>query len=219
MGDRKDKAGKGRGKRSGDGIRRRKAGSGTQRERPKGDQRPARRRDSAAGDGRSQYKRIKHSEPAGRPPQVESPENSEDRILLAAARSGVGPAGYRRFSDIPAHKLGRNLRVKLYLLAKGLPEDERDNLANRMKSAATTVTAALVTGFGEGTFRSGIRRALESRGALFALQDHLDQMAQLEMIPTGQRDELRVEVDEVIASVNDYLGELVRARDRSAGGG
>ncbi len=215
MSDWKDKTGKGKPKRSGAVIGRRKAGGERPRERS-GNKRTAGGRDAPFAVGKSRARKARSGEPAGHSPQVENPE---DRILLDAARTGAGPAGYRRFSDIPAHKLGRKLRVKLYRLAKELPDDERGNLTDRLKSAATTVTAALVTGFGEGTFRSGIRRALQSRGALFALQDHLDQMEQLEMIAAGLRKEMGIEVDEVIAAVNNYLGELAHARDRSAGGG
>ena len=148
---------------------------------------------------------------AARPPVDQS---SEDRILLTAASARVGPGGYVSFADIPAHKLGRELRGDLYEVAKALPDQERENLVARIKAAATTSTAALVSGFGQGTFRSGIRGALESRGALFVLQDHLDQAAELGWIEKDPRSKLRDQLDAVIAAVNDYLGGLVRDRDR-----
>ncbi len=138
----------------------------------------------------------------------------EDKILLAAASARIGPGGYKRFSDIPAHKLGRKLRVKLYELAKRFPDDERNNLVARVKSESTTMTAALVTGFGQGTFRSAIAGALESRGALFGMQDLLDQAQEHQFIDGEQRQELRGELDDVIDALNSYLGELVRDRDR-----
>jgi hypothetical protein len=149
--------------------------------------------------------------PPSRPPVDQT---SEDSILLTAASARVGPGGYMSFADIPAHKLGRQLRGELYKVAKSLPDDESANLVARIKAAATTSTAALVSGFGQGTFRSGIRGALESRGALFVLQDHLDQAADFGWIDEDPRNGLREQVDAVIAAVNDYLGGLVRDRDR-----
>ncbi len=139
---------------------------------------------------------------------------SEDKMLLAAASAKIGPGGYKKFSDIPAHKLGRKLRVKLYALTKQFPKDEKDNLVIRIKTASTTLTAALVTGFGQGTFRSAISGALESRGVLFGIQDYLDQAEQYDYLDGKQRESLRVEVDDVIDALNKYLGELARDRDR-----
>lgn len=138
----------------------------------------------------------------------------EDVQLQAAAGSGNGPAGYRKFGDIPAHQQGRTLRGDLYRLANGLPATESANLAPRLKSAATTVTASLATGFGEGTFRAGVSRALESRGALMAVQDHLEHLADQDMLARDEHDRLRQAVDQVVTSVNEYLGRLVKEWNR-----
>lgn len=123
--------------------------------------------------------------------------------------------GYKSYGDIPAHKLGRQLRKRLYEVANRLPGEEKDNLKGRIKYAATTVTAALAQGQGEGTFRSGINHALQSRGALVAVQDHLDQLIDLEMLAQEEGTRLKQEVDQVIQAVNDYLGRLEKDKNRS----
>ncbi len=154
--------------------------------------------------------------PAERP--AEAAASAEEQKLLAAAAATVGPGGYRRFADIPAHQLGRTLRAKLYKLTRQLPDDERDNLIAHIKSAATSCTSALAAGFGEGTIRSAIRGALASRGALVAVQDHLDLAVEQEWLAAEEREALRVEIDEMIGAVNTFLGELVRDSDRLGGG-
>jgi len=148
---------------------------------------------------------------SGRPrPERIAREDALERV----ARSSVGPGGYLHASDIPAHRLGRQLRKALYQVANSLDDSESQNLAARLKYAATTVTAALAAGFGEGSFRAGIARSLECRGALYAIQDHLEQLLDVELLAAEQRQELSRQVDEVIKAVNEYLGVLVRERQR-----
>jgi four helix bundle protein len=170
----------------------------------------------ARATGKPDAGRVWRKPPAERPGETSAA--AEEQKLLAAAAAAVGPGGYRRFADIPAHRLGRALRSKLYKLTRQLPEDERDNLIARIKSAATSSTAALAAGFGEGTTRSAIRGALASRGALVAVQDHLDLAAEQQWLAADERQALGDEIDEMIAAVNTYLGELVRDSDRLGGG-
>jgi len=125
------------------------------------------------------------------------------------------PGGYKSYSEIPAHKLGRELRKLLYDVANKLPDDEKDNLKGRIKYAATTVTAALAQGYGEGAYRAGVGCTLESRGALVAIQDHLDQLIDLGMIAKDEGAQLKQEADKVIQAVNDYLGRLTKDKNRS----
>ena len=145
--------------------------------------------------------------------RTRSTEGVEDALERAAA-AVVGPGGFLKVGDIPAYRLGRELRNRLYSLANSLDQDERPNLCARLKQAATSVTASVATGFGEGTFRSAVSRALEARGALYAIQDHLQQAADLGMLEQEQWHALSAQVDDVIRAVNEYLGLLVRERNR-----
>jgi four helix bundle protein len=143
---------------------------------------------------------------------------SEKAQKTARGDSGIphqNPGGYKSYSDIPAHQLGRELRRRLYEIANRIPDEERENLKGRIKYAATTVTAALAQGYGEGGFRSGINHTLQSRGALVTIQDHLDQLIDLQMIDEAEGTELKKEVDRVIKAVNDHLGRLSKGRNRS----
>jgi len=169
-------------------------------------------KDKAAKDWVKHKSVWRNERPRPRPAVNQS---DEDERLRAAARASPGPGGFIKFGDIPAHKLGRALRGRIYKIAASLDGSEAGNLAGRMKHAATTVTAALATGFGEGTFRSGTSHTLESRGALFALQDHLEQLTDEGMLKKLVFDELRAEVDAVVVAVNEYLGLLVKENNRA----
>lgn len=159
--------------------------------------------------------RVWRSDKAQKTARGESGYSRRDKDLEHTALSKQGPGGYKKYGDIPAHKLGRELRKHLYEVANRLPDDEKDNLKGRIKYAATTATSALAQGFGEGTFRSGVNHALESRGALVAIQDHLDQLIDFEMLAQDEGTRLKQEVDQVIQAVNDYLGRLTKGRNRS----
>lgn len=151
---------------------------------------------------------------APRPAPVTEP--AEDRALREVALGGSGLGGYASFSDIPAHRLGRAFRNELYRLANRLPESERQNLVQRLKHSATTITASLAAGFGGGTFRSGVGGALESRGALMSVQDHLQQLGELGLAEEKDLARLRADADAVVIEVNRFLGQL--ARQKPAGG-
>jgi four helix bundle protein len=160
--------------------------------------------------GKSVWRNDKEK-PASRRPPI---QDNEEQRLREAALAALGPGGYKKFGDIPAHKLGRELRVRLYKIAGSLGEDENTNLKTRIKYAATSVTASIATGFGEGTFRAAVGQALLSRGALFAIQDHLEQLQDEKMLSGDLHLELKKKVDETVVAVNGYLGELVREQNQ-----
>mgnify|MGYP000415727002 CR=1 FL=1 len=166
---------------------------------------------------RGREERERAPEPPPAPERVRPvPETGEDRALREAATSSVGLGGFASFGDLPAHRLGRGLRNDLYKLANRLPESEKNNLVQRLKHSATTITAALAAGFGGGTFRSGISGALESRGALMAVQDHLQQLGDLGLVEEAELSRLRADADAVIKEVNRILGLI--ARQKTTGG-
>ncbi len=54
----------------------------------------------------------------------------------------------KSFQDLEVWKLGRDLRRKLYEIAKGVPAHERYNLAAQIRAAAISLTSNITEGFG-----------------------------------------------------------------------
>jgi hypothetical protein len=54
----------------------------------------------------------------------------------------------KSFQDLEVWKLGRDLRRKLYEVAKSLPAHERYNLVAQIKAAAGSLTSNIAEGFG-----------------------------------------------------------------------
>ena len=171
------------------------------------------RAQETAKGGRQQ--KASRPQKTGKPHRAQKPPDEESR-LQARALAGTGPGGYAKFGDIPAYKAGRALRGDLYKIANQLPDEEKGNLASRIKHAATSVTASLAAGFGEGTFRAGINRALESRGALTTVQDLLDQVLEQNYADQEMVSKVKTAVEAAIASVNEYLGRLAKEREKNS---
>ena len=81
---------------------------------------------------------------------------------------------YRSFEDLEVYKMAREFRIKMYQIAKGLPDFEKFGLASQMRRAAVSVTNNLAEGHGRFHFLDQIRFTLISRGSLEELMDDLN---------------------------------------------
>lgn len=61
------------------------------------------------------------------------------------------------FEDLQVWKVARELRKRLYAVARGLPELERYNLAPQIRRAAVSITANLAEGFGRFSFKENVQ--------------------------------------------------------------
>lgn len=81
---------------------------------------------------------------------------------------------YRSFEDLEVYKAARAFRIKMYQIAKGLPDFEKFGLASQMRRAAMSLTNNLAEGHGRFHFLDQIRFTLISRGSLEELMDDLN---------------------------------------------
>jgi len=81
---------------------------------------------------------------------------------------------YRSFEDLEVYKVAREFRIKMYRIAKGLPDFEKFGLASQMRRAAVSLTNNLAEGHGRFHFLDQIRFTLIARGSLEELLDDLN---------------------------------------------
>jgi four helix bundle protein len=86
----------------------------------------------------------------------------------------VAETKYRSFEDLEVYKVAREFRIKMYQIAKGLPDFEKFGLASQMRRAAMSLTNNLAEGHGRFHFLDQIRFTLISRGSLEELLDDLN---------------------------------------------
>jgi four helix bundle protein len=114
-------------------------------------------------------------------------------------------AAVKSFQDLEVWKLGRELRRKLYEIAKGLPAHERYNLAAQIKSAAISLTSNIAEGFGRYHYKENVQFCRIARGSACELMDHLTTCLDEGYIPMAQHEELAQELGTFLRVLNAYI--------------
>jgi four helix bundle protein len=102
-------------------------------------------------------------------------------------------------------KLGRDLRRKLYEIAKGLPAHERYNLAAQIKAAAISLTSNIAEGFGRYHYKENVQFCRIARGSACELMDHLTTCLDEGYIPAAQHEKLGQELGTFLRVLNAYI--------------
>ena len=82
--------------------------------------------------------------------------------------------GYKSFEALEVYKAARAFRKKIYKLIKGLPPEEKYNLASQMRRAALSLTNNIGEGHGRFFYQENIQFCRISRGSLMELIDDLN---------------------------------------------
>jgi four helix bundle protein len=79
----------------------------------------------------------------------------------------------RTFQDLEVWQVGREVRVRLYIVVTRLPDSERYNLSAQIRRAAVSLTANVAEGYGRFHFKENIQYCRIARGSAYELMDHL----------------------------------------------
>ena len=77
------------------------------------------------------------------------------------------------FRELKCWQLGRELRKRLYAIAKRLPDYEKFGLASQIRRAAVSITANIAEGYGRFHYKENIQYCRQSRASLYECEDHL----------------------------------------------
>lgn len=120
------------------------------------------------------------------------------------------------FEDLQVWKVARELRKRLYAVARGLPELERYNLAPQIRRAAVSITANLAEGFGRFPFKENVQCCRISRGSTYESLDHVITCHDEGYLNDGELQELRRTIARFLQLLNGYIRSIGKAsRDRS----
>ena len=111
----------------------------------------------------------------------------------------------KSFQDLEVWKLGRDLRRKLYEIAKGLPAHERYNLAAQIRAATISLTSNIAEGFGRYHYKENVQFCRIARGSACELMDHLMTCLDEDYIPTAQHEKLCQELGTFLRVLNAYI--------------
>jgi four helix bundle protein len=121
-------------------------------------------------------------------------------------------AGRFRLDDFELYRVARELRKRIYLLAKQLPPQEKYCLNPQMRRAAVSITNNIAEGHGRWHYQENLRFCRITRGSIDEILDDLnvcldENYAQPQMIA-----ELKSEAYSLIGRLNGYMAYLRRCK-------
>lgn len=116
------------------------------------------------------------------------------------------------FEDLLVWKVSRDLRKRISILCKQLPEEEKFKLKDQMLRASRSATANIAEGYGRFHFQENIQYCRQARGSLYELIDHLSCGFDEDYFNKSEVSELKEETIRAIKLVNGYIGYLNKSK-------
>ena len=114
----------------------------------------------------------------------------------------------RTFQDLEVWQVGREVRVRLYIVANRLPDSERYNLASQIRRAAVSLTANVAEGYGRFHFKENIQYCRIARGSAYELMDHLITCQDERYLAKEEVEALHRELLTFVRLLNGYIRSI-----------
>jgi len=114
----------------------------------------------------------------------------------------------RTFQDLEVWQVGREVRVRLYIVANRLPDSERYNLAAQIRRAAVSLTANVAEGYGRFHFKENIQYCRIARGSAYELIDHLITCQDERYLAKEEVEVLHRELLTLVRLLNGYIRSI-----------
>ncbi|KAA3617881.1 MAG: four helix bundle protein [Calditrichaeota bacterium] len=121
------------------------------------------------------------------------------------------------FRDLKCWQKGRELKIKLYQIAKSLPENEKYGLVSQIRRAAVSITANIAEGYGRFHYKENIQYCRQSRASVYECEDHLITCFDENYIDQQSYDEaisLMIETRKVTDGYIRYLEKQLHKSDK-----
>jgi four helix bundle protein len=129
---------------------------------------------------------------------------------MAGGRSRAGTV--RTFQDLEVWQVGRDVRVRLYIVATRLPDSERYNLSAQIRRAAVSLTANIAEGYGRFHFKENIQYCRIARGSAYELIDHLITCPDERYLVKDEVEALHRELLTFVRLLNGYIRSIGKSR-------
>jgi four helix bundle protein len=117
------------------------------------------------------------------------------------------------FENLEVYKMARHYRIKMYKLARNLPEHEKFNLTSQIRRAALSLTNNIAEGHGRYHWQENMQYVRQSRGSLQELIDDLNTCMDEKYMDENLLNELKTEGYDLLKKLNGYIKYL---RERKA---
>jgi four helix bundle protein len=114
----------------------------------------------------------------------------------------------RTFQDLEVWQVGREVRVRLYIVVTRLPDSERYNLSAQIRRAAVSLTANIAEGYGRFHFKENIQYCRIARGSAYELIDHLITCQDEHYLAKDEVEALHSELLTFVRLLNGYIRSI-----------
>ena len=120
---------------------------------------------------------------------------------------------FKDFTDLDVWKLGHELRLKVYILIRYLPKDERYNVISQVKRSAGSVCPNIAEGYGRFHYQESIQFCRQARGSLEETKDHLIFIRDAKLIKKISSVEHLINLcDQTKVKLNGYISYLKKRK-------
>jgi four helix bundle protein len=117
------------------------------------------------------------------------------------------------FTDLDVWKLAHELRLKVKVLAKFLPREEKYGVADQILRSAPSVCSNIAEGHGRFHFQENIQYCRQARGSLEETRDHLIYIKDAKMINKISSVDHLIELClRIKAKLNGYISYLRKCK-------
>ena len=126
----------------------------------------------------------------------------------------------RGFEDLEVYREARELRRRVFKLAKLLPDLERYVLVPQMRRAALSATNNIAEGHGSRSYKHSVSYLYRARGSVNELLDDIGACEDEAYFRKEHLDDLRQQAVSVVKLINGYIAYLKgRAATKADGSG
>jgi four helix bundle protein len=119
---------------------------------------------------------------------------------------------YKGFKDLDCWKKGRELRMKIFVLTKQFPVEEKYMLTSQIIRSSRSVTNNIAEGYGRYTYTDTRHYFIQARGSVTETIDHLSIAFHDKHIDAIQLKELETLCETVFKLINGYISYLDRQK-------
>jgi four helix bundle protein len=122
---------------------------------------------------------------------------------------------FESFEDLDLYRAAREFRKEMYSLIRGLPLEEKHNLASQIRRAATSLTNNIAEGHGRFHYQEAIQFSRQSRGSLMELIDDLNLCLDQAYGESSHIEELKRRAYEINRMLNGYIAYLKKRKSEN----
>jgi len=118
------------------------------------------------------------------------------------------------FEDLEVYKAARRFRMRVYQLARRLPDSEKYSLAQQMYRAAVSLTNNIAEGYGRHHWQQNTQFCRQSRGSLLEIVDDINVCGDQQYAEDAVVHSLRNDAADVLRILNGYIAYLQRQKQK-----